>query len=123
MGQPAILIENGFSTQMFPLHTLIADEQAAGYEVYHLANGRRAPNDRYQSVTTNQARTITLTCDRPRWFNGLAVDRGHNLAGFVVPVLGSNDAFASSQTVWTGTVPPQVTLSGRLDNSNGAVTE
>lgn len=88
-----------------------------------LADGRRAPNDRYQSSTTNQGRTITLTCDRVRFVTGLALDRGHNLAGQVLTLLGSNDSFATSFTIWSGTVPTVVTSPGQLDNANGCVTE
>lgn len=120
---PAILVENIFSELQFPLHTLVADEQAAGFEVFHLANGRRAQNDRYQSVTTNQARAITATCDRLRYLNGLALDRGHNLGGAAVSVLGSNDGFTTSQTVWTGTIPTVCSPPGQLDSPNGCTTE
>jgi hypothetical protein len=117
------LSENLLNRLAFPLHTLVADEQAAGFEVDRLADGRRAPNDRYQSVTTNQARTVTVTCDRMRYVTGLTLDRGHNLSGFAISLLGSNDGFTTSFTIWTGSVPTVVTSPGLLDNANGCVTE
>lgn len=120
---PAILVENILSEMQFPLHTVAADEQATGFEVYHLANGRRAVNDRYQSVTANQARIITATCDRLRYLNGFALDRGHNLGGVALSVLGSSDGWTTSQTVWTGTVPALCTPPGQLDAANGVTTE
>jgi hypothetical protein len=122
MGQPALFVENVLSQLQFPGHTLVADEQAAGFEVYHLANGRRAPGDRYQSVTANQARLVTGTYDRLRTITGLALDRGHNLAGVALSVLGSSDAWVSQHTVWSGTVPTVASPFMPLDNANGALT-
>ncbi len=130
MGLAAVMVENVFSTLQYPNHTLAADEQAAGFEVYHLANGRRAPNDRYQSVTANQARLVTATCDRLRYVTGFALDRpagntpaNGGLAGVPLSLLGSSDGWTTSYTVWTGTVPTALTPSGHLDNVNGVVTE
>src|SRR6266705_3833063 len=123
LGLPALLSENLLNRLAFPAHMLVADEQAGGYEVDRLADGRRSPLDRYQSVTTNQARTITATFDRLRYANGLALDRGHNFAGLVFSVRGSNDAWTTQQTIWSGTIPSVVTSPGQLDNANGVLTE
>ncbi len=128
MGLPAILVENYLDNVLqFVGHQVATSDAnglgAAGYEVYHLANGRRSPSDRYQADTANAARTITSTFDRVRYFNGLAIDRGHNLGGQTVSILISFDGFTTSETVWTGTIPSVLTSPGRLDNTNGVVTE
>ncbi len=125
MGLPAILVENYFNTLAFPGHTVTADEQAAGFEVFHLANGRRAPTDRYQAVTANTLHSAKAACDRVRWATGLCLDRGHNLAqnAGVVAVLGSNDGWVTQRTVWSGVLPTATTPNGSLDDPTGVVTE
>jgi len=122
---PAILVENYLNTLAFPGHTVTADEQAAGFEVFHLANGRRAPTDRYQSVTANAARRAQSLCDRMRWATGFCLDRAHNLAqnAGVVAVVGSNDGFVTTRTVWSGVLPTATTPNGSLDDPTGVVTE
>lgn len=128
MGAPAILCENIFSTLCFPGHSLATNDAngvgAAGYEVYHIRDGRRAPNDRYQADTPNVGRLITATCDRVRFASGLCIDRVSNLAGVGgLAVLGSSDGWTSQFTLWTGTIPTAMTPGGSLDDPNGVVTE
>jgi hypothetical protein len=123
LGQPAILVENILSGMQFPLHVLSATEQGAGFEVYHLANARRSLVDRWQGVTPNLLQNIRVACDRLRYVNGLALDRGHNLAGKTCTLLGSNDGWVTAFTLWTGTIPSVAVPASLLDNAPGAVTE
>lgn len=123
MNEPYILVENFFSSPaQFPGHMVAADEEASGHELWHVADGRRILSDYYASSTANQARTLTVACDRIRAADMLVLDRGHNLAGAAITVLGSDDNFTTSRTVWSGTIPT-VTAPGSLDEANGVVTE
>jgi len=121
--EPVVLVENFYSVIQFPGHTPSADEEALGFEAWHVADGRRSLSDYWTSTTTNHQRSLKVTCDRVRAANTLALDRGHNLAGVALSVIGSNDNFTTYRAVWQGTVPTAITSPGDLDNTNGVVTE
>lgn len=120
MGAPAIFVENLANLRAFPGHTLVADENTG--EVFRIADGRRSILDFWTGLTTNQTRSITVTCDRLRSVNMVALDRGHNLAGKQIQLLASDDGFTTSQTV-LDLVLPTVAGPGQLDNSLGVRTE
>lgn len=119
----ALLVQNYFSRLAYPLHAFTADEEAGNHEAFRVATGRRSLyTNYYESVTANAQRILTLTADRVRWANGLAIDRGHNLAGKQV-VLECADVsdFSSLQTCFD-IVLPTVTASGSLDDAFGVRT-
>lgn len=120
MAQPLFCSQNLLNTRAFRSHTLTASEEATGFTVDRLANGRRSSGD-YWAATSTATATITVTCDRIRGADFLWIDRGHNLAGRTVSVLASDDGFSSSQTVWSGTIPSS-SSPGPLSAFNGAVT-
>lgn len=121
--EPVIFSESILNRLAFPGHTLLGDQEPAGFESWHVATGRRAPTNSWRGSTTNQQRTLTVTCDRVRGCNMLAIDRNSNVRGAALSVQGSNDNFTTTRTVWTGTVPSAITSPGDLDNTNGVLTE
>jgi hypothetical protein len=79
MGTPLVLVENFASIRQFSGHTLIGNEEPAGTEAFRAADGRRTPSDYWAPSTLNASATLTITCDRLRAANMIALDRGHNL--------------------------------------------
>lgn len=123
---PTSLISGGNllnAVTAYPLHTLIADEEAAGHEASRIATGRRSPyTNYYTAITANQQRTLTLTCDRVRSASFFVLDRGHNLGGKQVVLECSDDNFATTQTAFD-IVLPSVTTPQSLDDAFGCRTE
>jgi len=103
------------------LHTLVGDEEPAGFEAFHVADGRRAANDGWTATTSNAQHTLTVTCDRLRGATACILDRGHNLAGVSVFLETSMDN-ASWQTVVSPTIPT-ASLTAPFSNVNGVTTE
>lgn len=119
---PLILAENFFNARLFPLHVLAADEEPVGMESWHVADGRRTPSDRWQGITANQQRTLTVSCDRIRAADTLVLDRGHNLAGKELALECSDDNFVSVQSVFDF-VLPSVCQPGPISGPFGILTE
>lgn len=117
-----LLSENLFSSIAFPLHSLVADEAGSGHEAFRVADGRRSPYDYWEPTTANASHNLTLTCDRVRLCDMLALDRGHNLAAKQVKLECSDDNFTTTQTVFD-IVLPSVTAVGSLDDAFGVRTE
>lgn len=117
----ALLSETYLSTVQFSDHTLTTPSELVGFEALRLATGRRhRVTNRWRSGAGENVETdITVTFDRVRSFDGLALDRGHNLAGQIVVVEASDDAFSTALTAFSGVVP--ATAGGTLDGA-GAVT-
>ena len=123
MGAPVLLVDNLFSSSQYPLHAMVADEEASGYEFRKARNGRRSRADYYTASTANAQRTLDLSCNRVRAADMLVLDRGHNLGGATLTLQGSMVSPSTSlTTIWSGTVPT-VTSPGRIDEPNGVVTE
>lgn len=91
MGLPVVLVENFASIRQFSGHTLIGNEEPAGTEAFRAADGRRTPSDYWAPATLNAAATLTITCDRIRTANVVALDRGHNLIGEAFTLQCSDD--------------------------------
>jgi hypothetical protein len=122
MGRPVFLVENLFSTTMFPNHTISAEEEASGHPVEYLANGRRWPGNYWTSTTANDPTHATSTFDRVRGFDMIVLDRGHNLAGLDFELRGSSDGFTTYETILDITLPA-VSAPGDLDSALGVMTE
>lgn len=124
MASPLFVVENLLSagpTGQFPLHTLVGDEEAAGNEAWHVADGRRAPTDYWTGITPNAQRTLTATFDRIRAFTYVGLDRGHNLGTVQVFIEVTQDN-AAWQLVASPVIPP-IATPGPITNANGITTE
>lgn len=123
MGQPVFLVRNFFSRRIYPLHTLVANEEQSGNELARAANANRDPLDFWTTLTPNVEATAKVVCDRLRAADLFVLDRGHNLAGKQVVLEASDDDFASpAQTVFD-LVLPSVSATGDLDDPLGVRTE
>lgn len=113
---------NLLSRLAYPLHTIVADEEASGHECFRIATGRRSPyTNYYTSLTANAPRTITLTCDRIRSANLFVLDKNHNIPRIILEIADVSD-FSSSAVVFDVTLPT-VTGSGSLDDAFGVKSE
>lgn len=122
--------DNLFDVSQYPLHTQpTGDEEATGYEGYHVADGRRDAADAWRALTANADHTLSVTFDKPRGFDFAAIDRESNHVDFTAtPPAGkrfilsaSDDAFATTRTEWDVTIP--VVPGGTLDGGLGALTD
>lgn len=120
---PCFLMENWGSLVQFPGITLTGNEELATHEAYHVADGRRDPSDYWSAITPNTVSYLNYALDRSRLADMVALDRGHNLAGQVISLLCSNDNFATSETVFSCTLPAVAQPGGDIDDPLGAVTE
>lgn len=102
-----LFVQNYANTIAFPAHTLDANEEASGNEVFRLADGRRSPFDFWGTTTVNQAAWARLDLGSSKAADMLAIDRGHNLGGLAgVKLQKSTDNFvANTVDVVTFTIP------------------
>lgn len=115
-------VENLLSVAQFPSHVVAAEEAASGYEAFRVANGRRSGQDYWTPTTSNSDTWLKVTCDQVRAADFVALDRGHNLAGYTVRIDVSDDDFTTYQTAFSG-VLPAATAPGSLDDALGVRTE
>ena len=123
---PVMAVENfcgaGVGRQ-FPNHTITANEEATGNPVEHVANGRRGASDVWTPTTVNNAAYVNIACDRTRGANFIALDRGHNLAGYDLELRGSQQsAFTTYETILNITLP-SASGAGDIDDALGVRTE
>lgn len=121
MGAPIIAVDDYGNRRMYPLHTVVADEQAVGYEVDRIYSGRRDELNYWTSITANAQRIITWTYDRVRALDYFFLDRFHNLAGITLTYAVSQDNFTTSETVFS-VAPPTVTARGNPADTYGVRT-
>lgn len=123
MAGPLFLSENILNTLLFTGHTLTASEEAAGFEVWRIADGRRSEFDYWTGLTANTQQLITLNCGtQVRAANCLFLDRGHNLAGFSFALdVGFDNV--NWQTVVSITLPTVSITNLLTDRSAGVRTE
>jgi hypothetical protein len=124
MATPLLLVENFCSAglgRQFPLHAIAGDEEAAGFEAWHVADGRRSSLDCWQAITPNVQHTLTITCDRVRGADCAILDRGHNFAGLPVFIESSMDN--ANWQVAVSPIIPTANLAAPLSNANGVTTE
>jgi hypothetical protein len=123
MAHPLLLVENFFSVTQFPAHVITGDEEAAGFEAFHVGTERRdAVTNHWAPITANAPHQLQVVCDRLRAANYLFIDRGHNLGGLASVQLQVSQDGASWETVATFTIPP-LSAPGILSNVNGVTTE
>lgn len=124
MPLPALFLsDNLLNTRLYPGHTLVADEEAAGFEAWHVADGRRTFGDRWQATTANAQHTLTIACDRLRWADTLILDRGHNLGGKEVVLECADESTFTNPQIVLDIVLPTVTQGGPLTGAFGVLTE
>jgi len=116
-----VLAENLLSDAQFPSHTLAADQEATGFEVWHLADNRRQPGDRWQATSANADHTVTLTCNQLRAADCFVLDRASNHLGKRFLLESSNDSFATAHTVFDITLP--LVPGGAPGEAYGCVTD
>ncbi len=133
MGAPLLLADNLLAATQYGSNVLVDQSGTTGpvgNEVWRVGDGRRSAFDFWQPGVTNADAFLLLTCMglpagsttptvMPRGANCLIVDRGHNLGGFAVKLLGSNDN-VSFATVVSAFVP---TVGGVIGGANGVLTE
>jgi len=113
------LLNNLQAQQRF---TIAASSEATGYTVDRLANGRRHLGDRFEPNNTNTDVTLTTRCDTLRAADFVALDRAGNHRGYRYQLLGSNDNFTTSRTVFDVNTIPTVP-GGRPSEAYGCVTD
>lgn len=118
------LVENLYNERQDRTRSVTADEEAAGYEAWHVATGRRNPNDRWQPTTENAVHWVRVDAGASVECDVLAIDRGHNLEGKTVKLqVDDNIDFSSPTDVFSVTFPSAASASTSIDASNGAYTE
>lgn len=123
MGLPRLMVENLWSTIQFPLHTLAVTEEASGHEQRRMFDARRSVFDYWTPNSTNTQMDHTLTMDRVRTCDYVALDRGHNLAGKTVELHAAQVSdFSSFETVFSIALPTAAGP-GSLDDGLGVRTE
>lgn len=122
IGMPVFLVENLFSDVQFSNHTISAEEEPSNNEAFRVATGRRSAQNMWTSSTANSDTWIKTVCDRVRGADMIAIDRGHNLAGYEILLQGSNDSFTTSEDIFDITMPA-VTAPGSIDDTLGVLTE
>lgn len=121
MSAPWMLVDNLLSIAQYPNVDLTGNEELTGFEAFHVADGRRSGASFWSSITTNADAYLTWTDGRLRGADSIALDRGHNLAGFEVKLQVSNDN-TTWQTIFDITLP-SVTNTAPLDTTVGVRTE
>lgn len=82
-----------------------ADQEATGYEAWHVANARRYLGDRWQPTTANANHYVQRTFALPRAFDFVAIDRESNHRGYPYSLTHSGDGFTTISTPWSLTIP------------------
>ena len=124
MGLPAFLVDNLWSVRQYLNNALAANEEAVGSQVFRIADGRRSRTDNWTPLTLNNLADITADGITTQTFDGLWLDRDHNMAGEVVELRRSTDDFAASDIlVFSATIPATAAVDGDLDATNGITTD
>lgn len=124
MADTVHLTDNAFNEIQNTDHTISASEEASGFEVWHIANGRRSLDDKWKGTTENTAQWVKVDAGAGNTLTPtmMAIDRGHNLEGKTLRLEYSLDDAAFS-TEWTVTFPSAAAAGTDLDTANGAYTE
>jgi hypothetical protein len=120
---PLLLSDNLLNLRAYPGNALVGDEEPAGFEAFHVADGRRSVGDRWQATTANAQHTLTLTCDRLRTADTVVLDRGHNLGGKEVAIEAADESTFTNPQVIFDAVLPTVTQGGPITGAFGVLTE
>jgi len=123
MGAPLLCADNLGSVTLYP-KVIVTDQSGtsgpAGFEVWRAFAGRRSAFNYWNPGTPNVLSWLQVQHEQPRTCTFLGLDRGHNLAGFPVSLLGSNDG-STFATVISATIP--TVTGGLLSSANGCITE
>lgn len=121
---PVFCVENFYNVLQFPgLHTISAEEEATDHEALRVGDGRREAGDYWTSTTLNSDTYNDAACDRPRAADYIAIDRGHNLAGYDIELRGSMQSdFSTYETIIDITLP-SASGPGDIDDTLGVRTE
>ncbi len=119
---PSMLVENLLNAIQFTGHTVTAEEEADGKEVWRIADGRRDASDHWAPKTANSSTWVKVDCAVARTADSIFLDRGHNVEGVAVLIETSPD-----NSAWTGvaglTIPSASESDGDYDNSRGITTD
>lgn len=117
--------DNLFSDVLYPGHVITADQQAAGYEVWNVADGRRQAADRWQPTTANVDHDVKANCGALRAANFAAVDRASNWRGQRITFENSADNFAAASGIRTtlDINPIPIAPGGAAAGALGCVTD
>ena len=121
-GRPVVFVENFYSVIQFPSHTVAVTENPSANPKERLANARRRAADHWTMTTANTLANIDVTCDRVRGADCIVLDRGHNLSGEAIKLVGSSDNFTTSEDILDLTIP-SVSSPGGLDDPLGVISE
>ncbi len=123
MGAPLLLADSLGNVNVYP-RVIVTDQSGTsgpvGNEVWRAFSGRRSAFSYWAPGTPNVLAWLQLQHEQVRGANALFLDRGHNLAGFPVSLLGSQDG-ATFVTVVNATIP--TVTGGILAGANGVLTE
>src|SRR6266699_6437669 len=123
MGAPLLCADNLGSVALYPRVT-ITDQSGGsgpvGFEAFRVFAARRSAFNFWMPGTTNVLSCIQVQHEQPRTLTFLGLDRGHNLPGFPVQMLGSHDG-STFATVINATIP--TVTGGLLTSANGCLTE
>lgn len=117
---PRLLVDDVCDdVEQYPLHTVVAEEEPAGYEAHRFSAGRR---DQYAKATTaNSDWWLKSTFNRVRTVDMVAL-WVHNLGGKTYKLEMSDDDFASIQTL-VNCVIPTTPGAGDIEDANGVLCE
>jgi hypothetical protein len=120
--------DNFFDPRQYPDHAVTADSEPSGTEAFHVGNGRRGAEDRWEPVTANATHYVTVVCGVLRGADFCAIDRESNLVSNAraggaasVSLIATDDAFVSSATIINTSLP--TVPGGALSGAGGALTD
>ncbi len=118
---PAILAENFYNIAQFPLHTVVANEEATNHEALRAGRTSRSAEDYWAATTANQIATLDVDCVTDRAATACFLDRGHNLSGKQILLQGDEFSdYSTATTVFTCTIPASVSSAADFDLSGSA---
>jgi hypothetical protein len=111
---PFILVDNVYDRiNLYPAATVLSGATVVGREAQYAADYRRERT--YFQIATaaaNQPISVDLGAGNTTIVDSVWLDRGHNLWGKTVDLIGSNDAFSSATGSVGGVVPALGTVGG-----------
>lgn len=122
MQTPVFCTDNLFDDLLYTGHTVTANEEAGGKEVWHVANNRRSPSDYWTPTTANNAAWVRVDCGAAKAADFIAIDRGSNLEGKTITLATSPDNVTYT-TVFSVAVPSAAVDDTALAAAAGAYTE
>lgn len=116
---PVFLVDDLFDSIQYPAHTVVAEEEPAGYEAHRFSAGRR--DQHAQASTANSDWWIKSTFGTVRAFDMVCLF-DHNLAGKTVRIECSDDDFTTTQTIFNAALPTSAGA-GDVDDALGVMCE